>query len=218
MLPGIAGIMAGLSTGKTAAFMGLVAEGDSVSFGDAASDRFMVSVIHWREGDTHRALSSATIGGVSADIQVQRGHTGGLTGLGAAIISATVPSGGSGVVNCTFSGSGVSHVSCGVYRLNGLISTTPTDTGSDQSTGTTSDLSATVSVDDDGIVIAGFTGSTNATSSVAWTGVGEEYDDEDSVHRSSGFASGLSAQSLAVTADVTPQVDSGNDLVVASWA
>ena len=217
MLPGLFGIAGFSGEGKTAAFMGLVDEGVSVTFGDERSDRRMAAVIHWNEGGSHFTLDSATIGGEAATIHVQRGHSGGSTGLGAAIISAVVPTGASGVVDCTFSGA-TSNVSCGVYRLTGLSSGTPTDTDSDQSTVTTTDLSVTITVAADGIVIAGFTGSTNATSDVAWTGVTEQYDGEDGIHRSSGFASGLGAQSLVVTADITPQANSGNDLVVASWS
>jgi hypothetical protein len=207
-------------SGTTAEFMGLVYEGVFVSFGAAESSRRIVAVIHWAEGGIHRTLSSATIGGVAATIHVQRGHTGGSTGLGVAVISAAVPSGTSGGVECTFSGTGtgVSNVSCGVYRLTGLTSGTPTDTDSAQSSGSTADLSVTITVVNGGIVIAGFTGSTNASSPVLWTGVTEQYDGEATIHRSSGFASSLSAQSLVVTANITPQGNSGNDLVVASWS
>jgi hypothetical protein len=83
---------------------------------------------------------------------------------------------------------------------------------------TTADLSVTITVANGGVVIAGFTGSTNATSSVAWTGVTEQYDLHATIHKSSGFASGLGAPNLFVKADITPQSNSGNDLVVASWS
>lgn len=203
---------------KSAAYMGLVDEGVSVTFGAAQADRRIVAVIHWSEGGTHRSLSSATIGGVSATIHVQRGHSGGSTGLGCAIISAIVPTGTTGAVSCSYSGSGVADVSCGIYRLTGLVSGTPTDTDSAESQGTTSDISVTITVAAEGIVIAGFTGSTLATSTVTWTGVTEQYDGEDNIHRSGGFASGISAGNRVITADITPQADSGNDLVAASWS
>lgn len=221
MLPGMLG-MAGFAGGaagdaKSADFMGLVDEGVSVSFGAASASRRMVAVIHWLEGGTHFTLSSATIGGVAATLHAQGGHSGGVTGFGIAIISAAVPSGTSGVVDCTFSGA-PSAVFCGVYRLVGLVSGTPTDIDQDEAVGTTSDKNVTITVADAGIVIAGFSGSTNANSSVSWTGVTEQYDDDPSIHRSSGFASGLAAQNLLVTADITPQVDSGNSMVVVSWS
>lgn len=203
---------------KSAAYMGLVADSASISFGDARADRRIVAVIHWSEGGTHRTLSSATIGGVAATVHVQRGHSGGSTGLGAAIISALVPTGTTGAVVCTFSGGGTADVSCGVYRLTGLTSGTPTDTDSAESQVTTTDITVTITMAAEGIVIAGYTGSTNATSVVTWTGVTEQYDGEDNIHRSGGFASGISAGSRVITADITPQANSGNDLVVATWS
>lgn len=219
MLPGILGSMAGLGGGgPTAAYMGLVDEGVSVTFGAASTDRRMVAVIHWGEfGAAHYQLTGATIGGVAATIHIQRGHSGGSTGLGVGIISALVPTGASGIVDCTFDG-GVTAVACGVYRLSGLISGTPTDTDSDQSMVTTTDLTVTITVSANGIVIAGFTGSTLSVPGVVWTGVTEQYDGQATVVRSGGFASGLLAQNLVVTADITPKGNSGNDLVVASWA
>lgn len=222
MLPGMMPLMMGSvpptpPTPKSASFMGLVDEGVSVTFGAAAASRRMVAVIHWREGGTHETLTGATIGGVGATVHIQTGHSGGVTGFGVAIISAVVPTGTSGAVNCTFSGT-VSNVSCGVYRLTSLDSGTPTDTAFEQSAGTTTSLSQTITVAAEGIVIAGFTGSTNATSSVGWGGVTEQYDDHDGVHRSSGFASELSAQNRVISANVTPQANSGNGMVVASWS
>ena len=106
-------------TWKAADYMGLVAEGASVTFGNARADRRIAAVIHWSEAGTHFTLNSATIGGEAATIHVQRGHTGGSTGLGVAIVSAVVPTGTSGAVECTFSGA-AADVSCGVYRMTGL--------------------------------------------------------------------------------------------------
>jgi hypothetical protein len=218
MLPGILGSMPGLGAGAaTASYMGVVDEGVSVTFGAAASDRRIVAVIHWQELNVHRTLTSATIGGQAATIHVQRGHSGGGTGLGIAIISAIVASGASGVINCTFSGS-VNPVYCGVYRLTGLSSGTPTDTITDEHQVTTADCTGTITVAANGVVIAGYTGSTTASSPVSWTGVTEQYDDDLGIHYSSGFESGLSAQNRNIIADINPQSNSGNDMAVASWS
>jgi len=205
---------------KTAIFLqttdvGSGATATGVNFGSEDSGRRIVCAVHWAEGGTHRTLSSATIGGVSATIHVQRGHTGGVTGLGAAIISAIVPTGTSGTVDLNFSGS-VTDSYIGTYRLTGFILGA---TGSDEHQTTTALLSVNIATSSGGIIIAAYTGSTNTVGTgVSWTGATELYDAANTTRVSSAFVSGLSSGTQTVTATQGTISNSGNDLVVSSWS
>lgn len=187
-----------------------------VSFGAALSTRRVVVAVHWGEGTIHRSLSSATIGGVAATIHVQRGHTGGVTGLGSAIISAAVPTGATGTVDLTFAGA-ITDCSIGVYRLTGMNSS-PTDTGSDQTTVTTGTLSVTVTVPTAGIVIAAYTGSTNTVGTgVTFGNATERYDAANTVRVGGAFTSGLLAGGRTITGSQGAIANSGNDMCVVTW-
>lgn len=103
-----------------------------VSFGEASADREIVVLVHYAVGNSPTpTLSSGALGGVSADIRVDRSETnmqGYLTTAqrkGVAVIAANVPSGATGDVSITFSRSVSATVR--VYRLRGLASRTPTD-------------------------------------------------------------------------------------------
>lgn len=92
-----------------------------VNFGAEAADRYIIVAIGTRN-DT-RTISSVTIGGVSADIVVQ--NQDGNTTVGIAI--ALVPTGVSGTVVVTLSGTADSHY-LGVWSVTGLPSATPVAT------------------------------------------------------------------------------------------
>lgn len=215
------GLIGQRSTAKEAGYVEQVTVGSATStpsttinIGTAASARRVVPVVHWREGGTHQTLTSATIGGVAATIHVQRGHTGGVTGLGVAIISALVPTGTTATLALTFSG-GVTVAYAGIWRL--VNYGTIVATGSDEAQGSTAALSVSLSTVNDGFVVAGYTGSTNTGSTpVNWTNVTERYDVDGGVRISAGDAS-VSSGSLTVGASQGVIASSGNDLVVVSF-
>lgn len=102
----------------------------SLSFGAAAADRYLVGAVGALQTASGAiSLSSATIGGVSTTIVVQINHVGNGSVV-AALCIALVPTGTSGTVTVNWSDE---MTSCGValYRITGLGSPTPQDTGSD---------------------------------------------------------------------------------------
>lgn len=200
--------------GKTSSFNGTGSGGSgttvnvgSVPFGAAAADRTVVCAIHWTfSGGINRTISSATIGGIAAGVQVQAAQDGGASGQGVGIIAVGVPSGTSGTVSITFSGA-VSTVVVGSYRLAGGF-TALLDADSAVSETPTTDLSVTITTGAAGCVIAGYISSNADLNS--WSGVFSNY--------SGGASNGsVGAGSLGVTADITPEAIGGNQLVVTSW-
>lgn len=231
MLPGILGV-AGLLGGARSATYLAAAYDESGSnattytpadfdVGDAAPDRRIFAIIHWNEGGAHRTLNSVTLGGVSATIHAQRGHSGGTTGLGVAIVSAIIPTGSTASRSFTFSGAATGYAFAAI-RTVGMNRSTPFDTDTDENQVTTADLTSATNVDTDGLIIAAMTGSTNAVNdSVIWTGATEQYDlaTAAGVHGSMAFQSGLAAETgRTILADITPRANSGNDLAVVSWS
>lgn len=95
----------------------------SQSFGDARSDREILVTIAATGNAAVRAISAATIGGVSADIHKQVNDSSPANPFFAGIISAPVPMGTSGTVSITFSGG---CLKCGIamYRAIRLASRT----------------------------------------------------------------------------------------------
>lgn len=185
-----------------------------VNFGAAAADRIIVLAVHWIYADgVHHTITGATIGGVSATVDIQIGHTGGSTGLGSAIVHAVVPTGTSGSVAISFSLS--TTYSIGVYSLRGMGSATPTDTKSTQSTGSTGDLTVNLSVASGGVMIAAHTISTGGTPGVDWSGITGRYE----LTRVAGaMSANQSAGTKVITADVSTTLNAGNALATASWA
>lgn len=98
-----------------------------VPIGAVASSRRVFMLTHWLKASTPAAtLNSATIGGVAATIHVQSLGTTGTIGLGAAIISAPLPTGTTANVTLTFSSGSTPWI--GTYRATGLLSATAGDT------------------------------------------------------------------------------------------
>jgi hypothetical protein len=226
MLPGIAGgIQAGLAGLYDISYLSYAAggSGSSVTFtayglGAAHTARRIFIGIHWRETTVHRTVSSVTIGGVSATIHEQEGHTGGATGFGAAIASAIVPSGTSGDVVVNFSGS-QSECNISGIRAVGLFNSSPTEALTDTTSGTSNNLSVAIDIPASGFCMAVFTSSTNAAGdAVTWAGVTEEYDTNSGVRESMAWSAGMAAETnRTVSATVGTQADSGNGMVVVSW-
>jgi hypothetical protein len=225
MLPGIQGILACInqasdgSSSYDISYLG----GDGSSggpgssqtienfpLGTADADRRIFGVVTWTVGSSARTLDSLDIGVTAATIHVQRGHTGGISGMGVAIVSAIVTTGTERDIDATFSGSVNSAAFFGL-RVVGLANSSPTDTDTAQTAGTSDDLNCSVNVAEGGLVLAGFVPSEFADSSPNWIGVNRESD-------RLAWISGVAADaSYDVTADVSPATNSGNNMVVVSW-
>ena len=142
----------------------------NVGFGDAAQNRYIIVGAVVRKGDTSGTINSVSIGGVAADIVVIQ------TNISAAnstlvLAAANVPSGASGDVVVTAS-TEYRRCGIGVWRATG-IAATPADT---VSTGTDRDttLSGDVTLDGAGFAVA--VAATGGSSTVTWSGAGEDYD------------------------------------------
>lgn len=105
-----------------------------VDFGEAATNRLLIIAVAGGSTSTAIPLSSITIGGVSATIHVQSDQSGNTRNGHVGIASATVPTGTSGTIVVTWNGGfggTMVDMAFALYRVTGLLSTTPTDTVSD---------------------------------------------------------------------------------------
>ncbi len=135
----------------------------TLSLGTAQGTSLVVIIFHgFNNGASGQTLSSATINGVSATIHAQAtGNTLLATAL-TAICSATV-SASSGNVTCVCNNT-MTDGAVDVYRLNNLVSATPTATATAiQNSGTS--LSTTINIPGNGVLILGV-GDDGATPSV----------------------------------------------------
>src|SRR3990167_2651308 len=143
----------------------------SQSLGTAAADRYIVVAIAARGLGTTRTISSVTVGGVSATINVQTPNITSNTSL-TGIVIAAVPTGTTGDIVITFDAQ-MLRCGIGLYRVTNLVSATPTDTDGS----TAADPSVTLTTVDGGIAIGvGFTQDT--APQAAWTGATENYDND----------------------------------------
>ncbi|RUU92814.1 hypothetical protein EOB59_05500 [Mesorhizobium sp. M7A.F.Ca.MR.176.00.0.0] len=190
--------------------------------GPASATRLVVAVVQCRRAaNSARTITGVTIGGNSAPILVQTNVVDGVSsGITVGIAALVVPSGTTATVVATFSGAG-SQSAVSVYTIDGLASTTATDTAS--ATGNNAS-SSTLDVNANGVVIAGFAGAGGTLGDMTLVGVTEN-DDRD-VFDAAGtltharFAAG-SIANLASETNRTISVSSSANieaLAVASWA
>lgn len=188
--------------------------------GDADASRRIFYSFHWLySGGTHRSISSATINGVTAAIR-QGGHSGGVSGFGAALLSALVPT-TSGSMSASITMSGTISSSRGAPIITyGLSGSTPHDSGSDTSSSISTTVSDNVDVPANGLVIAVYSGSQNATNQVTWTGATQIYDQliQSTGRASLAVSSGLSEETgRLIRAAKSNESDSGNHMVIETW-
>lgn len=191
-----------------------------ISFGTAYDDRLIVlavtsSAASGATGDT--AISSVTIGGISATI-IQQNHTRlGTRYALSAIISAAVPTGATGNVVVTFAASVLNCV-VDLYTITGIVSQTPTASNGTVGPGDSTTLSTTLNVSSNGILIAAFASGTTPAG-VVWT-VGPIEDADANVE--SGGHSSASKQAMSAATPQTVTETHGNldqgALSAASWA
>lgn len=157
-------------------------------------------------------ITSVTIGGVSAT-EISDNRSGqSYCGL----YSLQVDTGTTADIVVTWSGV-MSACGIGVWAAYNLLSSTPTDTGTDSAS---DPLNTTIDVSAGGVVVAYTENYAGSTPSNVWTGVTEDF---DKVIRAAAFAgqSGASGafttSQTGLTIDVNPSVFTNGILQVASF-
>lgn len=142
----------------------------SYGIGTASSTRRIIAILFGDNGtNTGRTFSSATIGGISADVDATVSFdSGGSVAIG--IVSATVPTGTTTTITATFSGS-MGRAACWAVAVDNLLNTAAYDTATATST---DPLSTTINCLNEGYVLAG--ASTGSSGSWVWTGLTEQID------------------------------------------
>ncbi|MFA5768360.1 MAG: LamG-like jellyroll fold domain-containing protein [Bacteroidales bacterium] len=169
----------------------------SVSFGDAAADRYIIVTAAARKAGASTTITGVTIGGVSATEVHQNTNTSTNTDVSGIFIAA-VPTGTSGNVVVTYGATMVRSI-IGVYRVTSLSSATASDTAGYIST---ADPTNTLDIPAGGFAVA--VALTNSGGTTTWTGLTEDFDGtlETFVTYSGASKSFLDAQTgLTITAD-----------------
>ena len=135
------------------------------AIGAAAADRRVIVAVH-AHGNTGITISSATIGGVAADISIQNRDASSVSG----ILIALVPTGTTADVVVTFN-AGKARAAIGVWSCTGLTSNTANSTATSLADPTTATLTTT----NGGFCIAAVTNN-DQFSTLTWTNVTERYD------------------------------------------
>lgn len=188
----------------------------SAAIGTASADRIVIVVIGSR-ANSARSISSVTIAGIAATVIATANNTGGGADI-VAIYAAAVPSGTTGNVVITFSGT-MLRCGIGTYAMTGASSVTPYDTATAVPSGSSASINTIDSPANGAILGASLAGS-SGTASVTWTGLTENFDIQPETSSSgvSGacgdFASSQTNRTVGVTVGsvLGPQA-----LAVASW-
>ena len=165
------------------------------SLGVASTSREIFVAVSWGKdtGVSIQTLSSATIGGVSATIHVQDGRSGTSQSLGAAMISAVVPTGATGNIVCTFTGV---NTSCGIGKFRVLNRKSLTAT-TKQNNSSSSPVTTSVNIDvaQNGALMAAYMASEDP-GTVTWTNITKQYEGGSSAsyHYSGALSTGLASQ------------------------
>lgn len=158
----------------------------SVSLGTAIGTSLVVVVVHlWDVSGDGRHLSSATINGVAATIQVQTTGTVATNQDATVAIISAVTAGTSGNIVLTATNT-VQGFGCDVYRLNNLTSTTPTTTASNRLTANGTSVSVNITAASNGILIHGC--SVNGLGSETISGTGTTVDHTQNLSGDADFA------------------------------
>lgn len=192
-----------------------------LAFGEEAEDRRLVMFVSGRS-NASRSINSASIGGVSASNVVTATVTGASTNQSrGAIRIAAVPTGTSGDVVVTFSGS-MLRAAVSLYRIVGLSSSTANNTanGSIGGTGNSGDKTLQIDVPAGGVMLAGAAGfgTQNSFSAAGMTTDFTNTTIESSYRMSAGHGRYL-AQQTGLT--VTVNLASNHEellFLAASWA
>lgn len=161
------------------------------NLGAANAERYIIVGVTGRSSDGGaRTLSSVTVGGVGATINVQV-HSSGNT---AAVAIAKVPTGTTGDVVLVWS-STMGNADIGLWRVTDVTSTTANDTLSS----TADPPSDTINVNADGIVIA-ISKSDAGGDTTTWAGITEDFDAADSAGNNySGASDTFESEQVGLT-------------------
>lgn len=165
----------------------------AIAIGEENGDRLCIALILW---GANIALSSVTIGGVSADVKVTVGPSGNAS---MAIAQAIVPTGTDAQVVATFAGT-ANRCGIALWTATGLENLDPTDTDGTQNS-TNGSKSLTLDIRGGGICIAGGDKIGN-TGAVAWTGATQRFNSTiESVDKMTGadFEQGDTDGTVAVS-------------------
>jgi hypothetical protein len=145
----------------------------SQSIGTAFTDRIVIVPFYWDTSGSTRTVSSATIGGVAANIVAQNGGTGG----GTAIIWAAVPTGTTATIVINFSAN-VLACDIAVYAAD-PVTNTPLDFATSGYATSSPSTAANVDVQPGGFCIAVHHLRTSNVTAKNWNGVDAETWDVD---------------------------------------
>ena len=156
-----------------------------MAFGTASSDRYVVVCVAWYQSAA-RTLSSVTIGGNAATILTQNTNTVPGVSRGSAICLALVQAGTSGTVSVTLN-AGCATCSVAVYSLTGITSPSASQVASSSANAP----SASLTVNQNGAIIAVATTGSLAGASGSWSGglttdTNNSYFTGNQISRSSG--------------------------------
>lgn len=160
----VASVIAGTGTNKSFT---------SQNFGTADATRRIICAVNWRKDVAGSVLSSVTIGGVSATIHTQT--DGVVTRQGTALVSALVPTGTSGNVDCVWASSGSRTSVVALWRQ--INESVASPFASNTATASSLTVSTTINIPSGGSLYTTATTSTTATNpTFVWTGATERYD------------------------------------------
>lgn len=185
----------------------------SQALGTAASDRKIV--VGAFAVNAVKAVSSMTIGGVSASLVVAKTNSGGEQ---IELWQAAVPTGTTGDVVVTWAG-GQLGCGIGVFRIVGAESAAH-DTGGSAAAGAGSD---TLDIPANGVAVGVAGTNPNGIPTWTWTGLTEDYDAGGIITASDGSHTGASdafattQTGLSITATATSYGVRGSVMAIASW-
>ena len=168
----------------------------AAALGTAAADRSIIVAI--AGANSSRTISSVTVGGVSATINVQYTEAGDNNVVG--IATALVPTGTTGDIVVTYSGSQASN-QIGWWSATGLTSNAAIATGSSNLPGVSQNGTITLTSVAGGFFI-GVAGSSGGPATFTWTNATERFDTNAS-RAASGADALTTTTSIAVTAACT---------------
>lgn len=164
----------------------------SLSFGAAEAGRLIiVAISHWDGGGTPKTISSVQIAGGAATELLYATQPVSDFGAGLGVYARALDTGTSGNVSMVFSDA-PNGVACAVWSVLGGASITPHDTLTDSG----NPISGALDIPAGGVAIAHAHGR-DSGSTVAWTGLAEDYESDE------GYGGRYSGASAAFTSEET---------------
>lgn len=176
----------------------------ALGLGDAVASRLIIVAIAGNSGSSSRTISSVTVGGNALNEDVFYSNSGNSRNGHVGIYSASLPSGSSGDVVVTWSGT-MLNTMIGIYRAaylasNSMFDFDPASDGDGQS-------SMSLNIPEDGVAV-GCAAMVTGPSSATWSGLTEDDD------RATGEGESLSVASAGILSAETGRaitVSTGSD-------